>query len=187
MAESKWKEPPRHPISAHLPPYGKHAVEQFDALYQTHVERVYRYAYSRIGDVQAAEDVTAQTFLAALEGFDTLRAKNRFSSWLFGIARNKIMDHFRSLRRSVPLQEDAPSSEEEDPARLVTESDQVRQLSDMLASLPEDERELLRLRFLAQLSFAEMAYLLGRNEDAVKKSVYRLLARLQSQVEGSHE
>jgi RNA polymerase sigma-70 factor (ECF subfamily) len=60
-------------------------------------------------------------------------------------------------------------------------------LAQLIAALPEDERELLRLRFLASLSFPEMARLLRRNEEAVKKSLYRLLARLHDQVEVTHD
>jgi RNA polymerase sigma-70 factor, ECF subfamily len=160
---------------------------KFGELYQLYVERVYRYVYSHLGDVPAAEDVTAQTFLAAFEAFPRFRQDGCFAAWLFGIARNKTIDHFRSTKKTMPLQDWEFLASGDDPALAVVQSEQAQQLAKMLKQLPEDERELLRLRFLAQLSFAEMANLLRRKEDTVKKTVYRLLARLHSQAEGSHE
>ena len=75
----------------------------FGELYKLYVEQVFRYLFSRIGNVHEAEDVTAQTFLAAFESFDKFRQDGHFASWLFGIARNKAMDHFRRLYRSTQM------------------------------------------------------------------------------------
>jgi RNA polymerase sigma-70 factor (ECF subfamily) len=69
----------------------------------------------------------------------------------------------------------------------VIRSEEDDALTKLIDSLPEDERELIRLRYVAVLSFAEIGHLLNRREEAVKKSLYRLLARLQSQLEVPHE
>jgi RNA polymerase sigma-70 factor (ECF subfamily) len=69
----------------------------------------------------------------------------------------------------------------------VIQSEQTAVLSKLIQALPEEDRELLRLRFLAAMSFPEIAHFLHRNEEAVKKSIYRLLARLHSQLEVSNE
>lgn len=66
-------------------------------------------------------------------------------------------------------------------------TDHTLDLSKLIKSLPEEEQELLRLRFVAQMRFREIASLIGKNESAVKKSIYRLLARLQSQLEEYRE
>ena len=70
-------------------------LRAFNALYLKYVNPVFRYALSRIGARPEAEDATAQTFLAALEGFGRYRDDGRFAAWLFGIARRKTLDHFR--------------------------------------------------------------------------------------------
>jgi RNA polymerase sigma-70 factor (ECF subfamily) len=155
----------------------------FGDLYEQYVESVFRYLYSRIGSVHAAEDATAQTFLAALESFDRFRGDGHFASWLFGIAHHKAMDHFRSQKRTATLDEAQDLAIEDDPLGRVIRSEQAEAVSKLIQVLPENERELIRLRFLAGLSFAEMGHLLGCSEEAVKKSVYRLLARLHSQLE----
>jgi RNA polymerase sigma-70 factor (ECF subfamily) len=159
----------------------------FGQLYTLYVEQVFRYLYSRIGNVHEAEDTTAQTFLDAFESFDKFRQDGHFASWLFTIARNKAMDHFRRRRSTSTLSEEHDIPVENDPLAGVIQSEQAAALSKLIQGLPEEDRELLRLRFLAALSFPEIAHFLHRGEDAVKKSIYRLLARLHSQLEASNE
>ena len=157
---------------------------RFGELYQRYIERVYRYLYSRVGNVHEAEDLTAQTFLAAFESFDSFRQDAHFASWLFSIARHKAMDHFRRGKNAPPFEE---IPVEKDPLLEVTRSEQVQALAALLPTLPEKERELLRLRFLAEMSFPEMARFLHRNESALKKSLYRLLEKLHNQLEVQNE
>jgi len=162
----------------------------FGELYLLYVERVFRYLYSRVGSAPDAEDLTSQTFLVALESLSRLRQDGQFAPWLFTIARSKAMDSFRRKKNTASIDdvddvEDIPV--ENDPLSGVIQSDQAAALAKLIHALPEDERELLRLRFLAEMSFPEIAHLLQRNEAAVKKSIYRLLARLHSQLEVTNE
>jgi RNA polymerase sigma-70 factor, ECF subfamily len=159
----------------------------FGELYKIYVEPVYRYLYSRIGSVPEAEDVTAQTFLAAFESFENFIRDEHFASWLFGIARNKAMDHFRQRKKNSSIDDFENIQAKDDPISSVIQAEQADSLTRLIQILPEEDRELLRLRFLAEMSFPEIAHFLQRNEDAVKKSIYRLLARLQSQLEVSND
>ncbi len=159
----------------------------FGELYKRYVEKIFRYLYSRIGNVHEAEDVTAQTFMAAFESFDRFRQDIHFASWLFTIARNKAMDHYRQQKKLPISDENNDIPDEKDPINDVIQSEQTAVLAKLIKTLPQDDRELLRLRFLAEMSFPEIARLLHRKEEAVKKSIYRLLARLKSQVEISNE
>lgn len=153
---------------------------QFAALYDLHVRPVYRYFCSQVRETVAAEDLTSQTFLAALEALPRYQHRGYFSAWLFAIARRKAQDYFR--QRQPALLSETLAENPEILAR-VAQSDDLRRLAGLFRALEGDEQELLRLRFAADLSFAEIAALLGKNEAAVKKSLYRLLARLQSQLE----
>jgi RNA polymerase sigma-70 factor (ECF subfamily) len=159
----------------------------FGELYKHYVDRVYRYLYSRTGNVHEAEDLTAQTFLAAFESFDRFRQDAHFASWLFSIARHKTADHFRRRKNTPAIEEIQEISVEKDPLLEVVQTERVRALAAILPTLAEKERELLRLRFLAEMSFPEMARSLHRNESALKKSLYRLLERLHNQLEVQDE
>jgi RNA polymerase sigma-70 factor (ECF subfamily) len=161
----------------------RHDPNAFAGLYDLYAQRVYRYLLSKTGNRQEAEDLTAQTFLAALQGFAKYRHRGNFAAWLFTIARNKTSDHYRRQHRQVSLDEIGGGGSGDWRMEGVS-WERALDLSNLIAGYPEEEQELLRLRFVAQMRFREIAALLGRNEGAVKKKVYRLLARLESQLEG---
>lgn len=157
---------------------------EFGAVYDRYVRPVYSYVYNRVDNHADAQDLTAQTFLAALEALPRYRHRGHLSAWLFVIARSKVMDYFRR-HPELPLEE--LPDDHPDLLTQATRSDEIQRLAGLIRTLEADERELIRLRFVAGLSFAELAVLLKKKEDTVKKSLYRLLARMQSQLEENHE
>lgn len=159
----------------------------FTALYDRFVQPVYRYVYRHTGNQAEAEDLTAQTFLTALEALPLYRENGRFAGWLFAIARNKVMDHFRASRSQVSLEAVEQSAGETDLLPGAVKNDEIAHLAGLLHNLSGEEQELIRLRYVAGLSFAEVGRLLKKSEAAAKKSLYRLLARLQGQLEAPHE
>ena len=175
------------PNEADLIAAAKKDPKEFGKVYHLYIQSIFRYLYSRIGNVHEAEDTTAQTFLVAFESFGRFRQDGHFASWLFTIARNKAMDHFRQRKNTASIDEVADIPVDNDPLYGVIQSEQTAALSKLIHALPEEDRELLRLRYLAAMSFPEIAHFLHRNEEAVKKSMYRLLARLHSQLEVSNE
>jgi len=160
--------------------------QMFGELYSLYAQPVFRYLYSRIGSIPEAEDATAQTFLAALERFSKYRHDGYFASWLFSIARNKAMDHFRKQRKEAPLDEAEHIPVDANLLQQVIHTERTAALSKLISALPENEQELIRLRFVAELGFAEIGHLLGQKEDTAKKTLYRLLARLKVQLEDAH-
>ena len=158
----------------------------FALLYDRYVQRLYHYFYHRTNNVHDAEDLTAQTFLAALEALPHYRRDGYFAAWLFTIARNKVLDYYRRTP-NVPLDESMAPPFQSDLAGEAETSQQKGILLRAIRSLKEDEQELIRLRYVAELSFAEIAKALHKSEGATKKMLYRLLARLKSQMEADHE
>ncbi|MBX3003617.1 MAG: RNA polymerase sigma factor [Anaerolineales bacterium] len=158
---------------------------QFEGLYRAYAGRVFGYLYSRVGSRSEAEELTAQTFLAALERLPHYTHKGYFAAWLFAIARHKAADSFRRPP-AEPLQAAAQLGAEQDVLADFSERELHAALRQHIAALPAQHAELLRLRYVAGLSFAEIGALLGRSEGAVKKSIYRCLDRLQRQLEVEH-
>lgn len=155
----------------------------FGDLYDQYAPSIYRYLLSRLGNVEEANDVTSQTFLKAVEIFPRYTHRGYFSAWLFSIARSKYVDHVRRRNYgSEPIREEQMDPQP-DPLTAVVATERRVELTKCINALAPEEQELLRLRFVPDLSFAEMAELLMKSEGAVKKSFYRLLARLQSQLE----
>lgn len=157
---------------------------RFEPLYRKYLAQVYSFAYYELGDHHAAEDVTERTFLralAALPRFDE-RARpedgegaSTFRVWLFRIARNVVANERRDRRRhpATPLDH---ASVLLDP--LDVESSAVRRAETAAAwaavgRLPEDRRRALVLRFVDEMSTAEIAGVLGRSEGAVRVLIHR--------------
>ena len=175
------------PNEADLIAAAKKDPKEFGQIYHLYIQSIFRYLYSRIGSLPDAEDATAQTFLAALEALDRYQDHGHLAAWLFAIARRKAMDHFRRQRQQVPLENAENISSETDLLHEVIQTEQITSLATLINALSEEEHELIRLRYIAELSFSEIGQLLHRSEAAVKKSLYRLLARLQSQLDITHE
>jgi RNA polymerase sigma-70 factor (ECF subfamily) len=157
----------------------------FGELYRRFVNPVFKYLCSRTNNVQEAEDLTSQTFIKGMSSLPQLRHDDRFKSWLFSIARNIAMDYFRQQKRQPEIITDDPLAvaEQNDLVAGLIQSDRARHLSSILQTLEEKDLELLRLRIFGELTFWEVAETLHRSPQAVKKSYYRLLARLKSQLE----
>jgi RNA polymerase sigma-70 factor (ECF subfamily) len=161
--------------------------QAFGKLYQRYIHQVVRYLYSRLGNIRDAEDVAAQTFISAFEAFGSFKRDKYFSSWLFTIARNKSVDHYRKSRPTEQLEESTLPASHEAPEKLLERSDELNDIARLIRKLPDEDQELMRLRFVAELSFQEMAALLHRRNEAVKKAVYRILAKIKAQMEVGNE
>ena len=92
-------------------------------------------------------------------------------------------DHFRRTKREIGLDAAEQAAVRDEALGSVIQSDELERLRSVIRTLDDTDQDLIHLRYVADLSFSEMADLLGKREDAVKKSVYRLLARLKSQME----
>jgi RNA polymerase sigma-70 factor, ECF subfamily len=156
-----------------------------ERLYLIHFDRIYGYLQLSVGNRHDAEDLTNQTFIKMLESIDRFVWRQApFSAWLFRIAHNLAMDHFRSGRRwqyeEAPPEHSAslePSAEDEALAMIGRES-----MLGMIGSLSEDQQQVLTLKFVFNFSNGEVATILGKTEGAIKSLQHRALASLQRQL-----
>lgn len=154
----------------------------FDALYRRYARRVYGYCYARTNQAQAAEDLTAQTFLAALEGIDRFRGDGSVAAWLFGIAANVCRGYHRYRQRhpQEPLQAAGQiESEAANPERQAYRHGILDCALRVMPELSEARQEVLRLRFLAGLNTAETAAVMGKRRSAVRKLLSRAVDDLR--------
>jgi len=159
----------------------------FAQLYRRYVGPVHRYVYSRVGNRADAEDLTAEVFTAALRGLPAYRERGAFAGWLFSIARRTVAGHHRRARPTAHLDDLAdPPALDPDPLARVLADETSADLARQLARLDEEQRELLRLRYAAGLTYRAIGEVLGKREAAVKMAVHRLLARLHDEWEVDH-
>jgi RNA polymerase sigma-70 factor (ECF subfamily) len=151
-------------------------------IYDTYARDIYRYHYSRVGNVPDAEDLTAQTFMAVLEVLPSYQPRGLFRAWIFRISYHKLMDYYRQQKHlAVQISPEIPVLEEKLDGVIQDQAQEL--LAALFEALPEAERELIRLRYLVGLTYAEIGMVLGRKEDAVRKRLNRLLVRLHDQME----
>ncbi|BBB49077.1 RNA polymerase sigma factor [Pelolinea submarina] len=164
---------------------------EFEALYRKWLTPVYRYFYFRLGNVKDAEDLTAQVFLKAYQDLPRYRNRGAFSAWLFTIAHARLVDYYRKNSRKaaleVPIEElEIPVSAMDLPERAAQKGE-FEQVFSLLMGLTEKEQTLIRLRFMAELSYREIGQVLHCKEDTARKSVARLLERMKKQMENDHD
>lgn len=159
----------------------------FAVLYQRYFARVYRYLRIRLQSEEDAADLTQQVFLKALDALPRYQSRRApFAAWLFTIARNTLADRFRRRPVTLPLEAagDLLADHEMETAMLRRES--LEQLHVLLSALNTEARDLLALRFAAGLTTPEIAAILGKRPEAVRKSLSRLLQSLKEQYHASH-
>jgi RNA polymerase sigma-70 factor (ECF subfamily) len=161
--------------------------EAFATLYHRYANSVYRYMLAYVRDVQDAQDLTEQTFLASLEGIRSYEGRGQFAAWLFGIARRKVMDYYRHAHDHVPLDsltETAHPSRQ--PDQVVEERIDFEHLAQAIDTLAPDRAEVIRLRIFAELSVAEISESMGRSESAIRMLLSRAVHDLRHKMAGDH-
>jgi RNA polymerase sigma-70 factor (ECF subfamily) len=157
--------------------------EALGALYDRYVGRIYSYIYHRVGQADLAEDLTAQVFARMLEAIQEGRAwRTSFSGWLYRIAHNLVVDHYRRRGRAtfVELEEAQPIvADEGDPVRKVEARLESEHLRAALAKLTEEQAQVIALRFLDEFSIAEVAAMMDKTEGAIKALQYRAVLALR--------
>jgi len=156
-----------------------------EELYLLHFDRIYSYLHMSVGSRHDAEDLTTQTFVKMLEAIGRFQWRSvPFSAWLFRIAHNLAMDHFRASRRwqseeEIPegVQGEEISAEEQALVSLGQTS-----MLELIDRLSPEQRQVLTLKFVFRFSNAEAAAILGKTEGAVKSLQHRALASLQKHV-----
>lgn len=162
----------------------------FHALYARYYPRVFRYLAAKAAGPEEAADLTQAVFLKAFDNLDRFKPRSTpFASWLFRIARNTAVDAHRRRKPSLPW-EFAPQLEATggvSPEDQVLHAERLRQLRTVLRTLNAEKRELLALRYAGGLTVAEIAPLVGKNPEAVKKQLQRTLQELKEHTRDWHE
>ena len=150
-------------------------------LYEDNFDRIYRYIVLKIGDRTEAEDMTQQVFLNAIQSISSYNWKGMpFSSWLYRIAHNQVVDHLRkkSRRIIVPLNESLPAHEP-NPGHVAEQKIAIEEVAAAAKGLTLAQQEVISLRFGGELSVAEVAIAMRRSEGAVKALQHSAIAALR--------
>lgn len=156
--------------------------EAFGALYDEYHPQIYRFVFLKVSSKEDAEDLTHQIFMSALEHMPGYKHKGfPFSSWLYRIARNAIIDHYRGRKEKVRLEDADPEifalrESVQDDLHQAMELEKVRSA---IAELSELHQDVIIMRFVEQLAIREVATALKKSEGAIKLLQHRAISELQ--------
>ena len=155
--------------------------ENFAPLYDYYLPKIYNYVYHRVHNTQLTEDLVSEIFYKALANINKFKWQRRsFACWLYTIARNQVIDHFRK-KETVPFDESKKdiTTNEGNPEEKVIQDCTKEELLNAISALSPDQQDALLLRFQEGLKIQEIAKVLGKNEGAVKALLFRGLKNLR--------
>ncbi len=156
----------------------------FGQLYEQFLDKIYRYAYYQVKDRMTAEDITETVFMKAWKQIATCKGRgDTFSAWLYRIAHNQIVDTLKSGKALQTIDLDDISNLDS-PDLTVDLNDETEELAEMIAELPEGQRQVLVLKFIEGLNNTEISHILNKSEQAIRILQMRALTRMREKIRG---
>ncbi len=163
--------------------------DSFGKIYEIFIERIYRYIYLKVSNKEESEDLTQQVFIKAWNGISDFKfQRNPFSSWLYSIARNTVIDFYRKKKPDFSLDEEIKIDilYEIDINEKLINKEQLNKIMKKIYQLPEEQKELLILHFIEDLSYDEIAKIMKKTPLNLRVLQHRALNRLKKELENSN-
>ncbi len=158
----------------------------FAPLYERYFPRIYAYCLRRVGSNEEAEDLTSVVFTRALTGVGSYRGGS-VVAWLFRIAHNAVANHLRDRRPQLPFDTAFHPMSSEDLSDGIVRAEERKHLARLLAALPDEQREILVLRLVGELTAREIGEVIGKREGAVRVALHRIVRGLRSAYQEANE
>lgn len=156
-------------------------------FYNENKDKIFSYFYYNLNnDKEVAEDLTSETFLKWFEKFDTYNEEYQFSTWIFTIARNTLIDFFRKNKVEITIDEttEMTYSEfmqyEQDFANKIDTQNKMKQVYEVMDQLKEEQREIIVMKYLSEFSTKEISNITGKSEPNIRKIISRWLGKLET-------
>ncbi|MEK7583625.1 MAG: sigma-70 family RNA polymerase sigma factor [Patescibacteria group bacterium] len=157
-------------------------TEEFGSLYDRYIRKIYDFIYFKTMHRETAEDLTSQTFMKAFQNIQSFReGAGTFSAWLYRIARNTVIDHYRTRKETRSLEDAWDLGADDETPRDIDTRDRLAKVHDAVQKLPAQQRDIIMLRVWSELSFKEIAAVVGKSEASCKMAFSRSLAKLRTE------
>jgi RNA polymerase sigma-70 factor, ECF subfamily len=155
----------------------KHDQTAFAELYDAYLNKIYKYIFYKVGNSHDAEDLCEQVFMKAWEAIERFTWHGHpFSSWLYRLAHNLVVDYYRTKRDTTPLNSIVSTpNEPADPHNAFHRTLDADELVGAIAQLTSEQRQVICLKFIEGYDNAEIAAMMDKNESAVRALQYRAL------------
>jgi RNA polymerase sigma-70 factor (ECF subfamily) len=156
---------------------------EFTILYDQYVDKIYRFIYYKTHHKETAEDLTSAAFVKALNSFSSFdQNKGGFSAWIYKIARNTVIDFYRSKKTLINIDDVWDLSDNQDIEREVDASLKLAEVKKYLKNLSSEQRDVVILRVWEGLSYKEIAAVLGKSENGCKMMFFRTIKKLKEEM-----
>ena len=157
-------------------------IQAFSEIYKTYLDWIYRYVYYRVNDKMTAEDITEEVFLKAWKAIKTCIGREKtFSSWLYRIAHNHLINTLRNNNRVTSLMSQ-PAVEFIDTKQEIDTTIDHKELLKVISGLPENQRQVIILKLIEGFDNQEISRIIGKKEGAIRISQMRALATIREKL-----
>ncbi len=157
--------------------------DQFGPLYDSYSEKIYNYIYYRTHHAQTAQDITSDVFFKALSKINTFDPdKGNFGAWLYRIARNTLTDYYRTRKPEANIDDVWDIASDDDVERDTDVAMQLNRVKKYLDKLPKDKRDIIIMRLWDDMSYQDIANIVGKSEEACKMTFSRAIRQLRESV-----
>lgn len=156
--------------------------EAFGEIYELFAERIFRYIYLKVGNKEEAEDLTQQVFIRTWESLKNFQfRKNPFSSWVYRIAHNLVVDFYRKQKETLSLNDEIRVEivDSLDLDENLYYKEEVKKILKFINQLPEEQKDILMLRFIDDLSYGEIAKIMKKSPLTLRVLQHRALKKLK--------
>ena len=158
-------------------------IKDFTRLYDKYVDKIYQFIYYKTHHKETAEDLTSTVFIKALDNFDSFNEeKGSFSTWLYRISRNTVIDFYRTKKSNINIEDVWDLSGQEDIERDIDITKKIENVKDYLKKLKSEQREIVLLRVWEGMSYEEIAQITGKTEGSCKMMFSRSIKTLREEM-----
>lgn len=157
-------------------------TEAFGVLYDRYIEKIYRFIYYKTFSKEVSEDLVSDVFTKAfgkIGSYDT--GKGSFSAWLYRIARNAVIDHYRTKKATTPIEDEFDLGTDDRTPEALDALRTLAHVTEYMETLTPKQREIITLRVWEEKSYREIAEIVGGSEDSVKMAFSRSIRELREQ------
>ncbi len=162
--------------------------KHFSRFYDTHIEKVYRFVYLKVGSREVSEDITAEAFIRLWEQMKSPTEIKSLRAYLYQVARNLVIDHYRT-QDPIKIRPDQITLESKKPGpeKTVILDEEVEELRQALAKIKNSYQNVLILYYLDSMPVSEIAQIEGKSENAVRVTIHRALKALKQELEKAQQ
>lgn len=155
-------------------------LSQFTFIYDAYVKKIYRYIYLKIYNKATAEDLTSEVFFKALKNIKSVDAERGISAWLYEIARNKLIDYFRTYKSNVDIEDIWELKSDSDIIQNIDKSLKYDELKKMMNELTSIQRDIITMRVWQDMDYKDISEALGLSEQNCRVIFSRSIAKLKN-------